>query len=107
MPAFKDLTGQKFGYLTVIERDLLRVARNTTWENMVQRCTNSRATKYRLHGGRGIRVCDRWLNFREFFDDMGKKPAEKTLERIENNGNYEPGNCKGATREKQAKNHRF
>lgn len=84
-----------------------RTATYQTWENMIQRCTNPNATKFHQHGGRGIAVCQRWLeSFANFLADMGEKPDDKTLDRINNDGNYEPSNCKWATKEEQANNTR-
>lgn len=69
------------------------------WKNLIQRCTNSKATQYHLYGGRGIKVCDRWLNsFENFLEDMGPKPPGRSiLKRIQTDGDYEPNNCKWIT----------
>lgn len=66
------------------------------WHNMIRRCTNPNNPKYEIYGGRGIKVCDRWIdNFDAFFEDMGRAPSkEHTLDRINGNGNYEPGNVR-------------
>jgi len=76
------------------------------WKNMKSRCYNSKNSRYADWGGRGIKVCDRWLNsFENFFYDMGKKPSTKhSLDRIDVNGNYEPDNCRWATNKEQASN---
>jgi hypothetical protein len=73
---------------------------------MKARCLNPRHKSYRNYGGRGIVVCDRWLNFDNFLDDMGEKPEGLTLDRIDNDGNYEPGNVRWATRFEQMRNTR-
>src|SRR5262245_16393376 len=60
-----------------------------SWDNMVQRCTNPKRKEWKNYGGRGITVCERWLSFENFLADMGERPAGKTLDRKNNNGNYE------------------
>jgi len=76
----------------------------STWESMIQRCTNLNQTKYNDYGGRGIKVCDRWLNFENFLKDMGERPDKLELDRIDNDGNYEPGNCRWVTRSANLRN---
>lgn len=78
-----------------------------TWKNMLTRCRNPRVSDYKHYGGRGIKVCDRWLDFANFLADMGRRPPGLTLNRINNNGNYEPGNCEWTTRKKQNNNRRI
>jgi hypothetical protein len=75
---------------------------------MRKRCTNPKNVKFPTYGGRGIRVCERWLNsFPNFLADMGERPTGKTLDRHPNNdGNYEPTNCRWATAKEQRANQR-
>lgn len=77
-----------------------------TWRNMKDRCYNKKNNRYQRYGGRGIKVCDRWINsFENFFLDMGKKPSlNHSIDRINNNGNYELLNCRWATSKEQCSN---
>lgn len=163
MPGFIDLTGQKFGRLTVIREiskekrsrrkwlckcdcknnnevivrgDSLRggstrscgclqpeiaSAINTkhshasngkrtkthnSWHMMIQRCTNPNYNRYKDYGGRGIAICEEWLEFSNFLKDMGKRPPGYTLERRGNERGYCPENCYWATRKQQQRNTR-
>lgn len=77
-----------------------------SWTSMKTRCKNPKATQYELYGGRGIQVCERWEKFENFLEDMGERPPGKSLDRIDANGNYEPSNCRWATKKEQGQNKR-
>ncbi len=80
-----------------------------SWSNMIQRCRNPHATGYNYYGGRGIKVCDEWVGeggFIQFVSDMGTCPEGLSLDRIDNDGDYTPENCRWATWSTQVKNRR-
>jgi len=77
-----------------------------SWRCMKNRCDSPTATGYKHYGGRGIAYCERWGIYENFYADMGARPPGTTLDRIDNDGNYEPGNCRWATRAEQSASQR-
>ena len=77
------------------------------WCRMRARCNNPKQRDYRYYGARGIKVCERWNDYRNFLADMGRRPSPKlSLDRIDNDGHYEPGNCRWTTQSEQVRNQR-
>ena len=78
----------------------------SSWASARRRCRSKTAHNYKWYGGRGIKFCERWDDFGVFLEDMGERPKNHTIDRIDPDGNYEPGNCRWATYEEQKVNKR-
>lgn len=76
------------------------------WRNMIQRCNNPNRPDFKHYGGRGIRVCQRWMSFGAFLADMGERPDKTSLDRKDNSLGYSPRNCRWATKDQQMQNTR-
>ena len=88
-----------------IKHGLYNTPEYRVWSAMIQRCTNPNVPKFKNYGARGIRVCERWLSVECFLADMGRRPSDShSLDRIDNDGDYMPGNCRWATDGQQRRN---
>ena len=93
------------GYKARLTHGLSGSPTYTSWSKMIQRCTDSNINRWEDYGGKGITVCEQWLNFQSFLDDMGIRPIGMSLDRYPNcSGNYEPTNCRWATQKEQQNN---
>lgn len=74
------------------------------WAGMKKRCSTPSMSSYRYYGGKGVKVCNRWLSFSNFLEDMGEKPQNMSIDRINPDGDYEPTNCRWASKTAQMNN---
>lgn len=93
-------------YCAPKKHGLYKTPTNMSWSSAKNRCNNPNNKDFVHYGGRGIKMCVRWERFENFLEDMGEKPKGLTLDRVDNNGNYEPGNCRWATYSQQNRNQR-
>lgn len=101
---------KKHGHSITINGKTITSRTYNSWTAMKRRCLNLTNKDYENYGGRGITICNRWLGedgFINFLSDMGERPKGTTLDRIDNNGNYEPSNCKWSTSKQQSNNRRY
>jgi hypothetical protein len=101
-----DIENQKLGWEATRTHGMAATPTYRSWASMLQRCTNPNNKRWARYGGRGITVCERWRKFDNFLADMGVRPEGLTIERINNDGNYEPGNCEWIPRGEQQANTR-
>lgn len=86
------------------KRNAEKILKYAVWTEMKNRCLDTKGSHYHRYGGRGITICERWMTFANFLADMGERPKGYQLDRINNDGNYEPGNCRWASCFVQARN---
>lgn len=101
-----DACGRKAEALPGPGRGRRKLRAYGTWRGMRSRCYSAKDSAFKHYGGRGISICERWQNFENFLADMGERPVGRSLDRIDVNGDYEPGNCRWATDDEQATNKR-
>jgi hypothetical protein len=94
----------KHGHSATTVRGRRASSTYNSWRAMAVRCSDPSCRNYGRYGARGITVCERWRKFENFLADMGERPKGTTLDRVNSNGNYDPGNCRWATPKSQARN---
>ena len=94
----------KYAALAATTHGQSKTLQYIAWQLMIDRCNNPNNQAYKRYGARGISVCERWKIYDNFFKDMGPRPDGMSLDRINNDGNYEPSNCRWATQKEQMRN---